>query len=163
MGLKKKHTMKSAWILVAGGVLFTGGYLYKLYRDAERMEINIGSRIHAINPTGMQVGVSVELKNPSGSSFSIRQPFVKLAYQGRTLGSSTPNRDWIEIAAGKETKFGVIIDLPWTSLVFLGIQVVQKIKQGKFELTLEAITETMAKVAVLDVPLQWSEPIVLKR
>jgi hypothetical protein len=62
---------------VAGGLLFTGGYLYKLYRDAERMEINIGSRIHAIKLTGLQVGVSVELKNPSGSYFRIRQPFVK--------------------------------------------------------------------------------------
>jgi hypothetical protein len=155
--------MKSAWIIVAGGVLFTGGYLYKLYRDAERMEVSISSRIHALQLSGLKVGVSVELKNPSGSSFTIRQPFVKLLYQDRTLGSSSPNREWLEIAAGAVTKIEVIIDLAWSSLGFLGIQVVQQLKQGKFELTLEAVTETTAKVSMLDVPLKWREPIVLKR
>ncbi len=155
--------MKTTLLVVGGGILLAGGYFFKLYRDSERLEVEQKARIHSVKGEGIKIGLNMVLKNPTGTGFQIRRPFLKLLYQGRVIGTSSPDREMIEIPAGSSIKMDILLDVAWASLGFLGLQVLQQLKTDGFEMKLQVDIQTSARIGMFDVPVRWSEPIVLKR
>lgn len=155
--------MKATLLVVGGGILLAGGYFFKLYKDSERLEVEQKARIHSVKGEGLKIGLAVSVKNPTGTDFRIRRPFLKLNYQGRVIGSSAPQRDFIEIKAGETSSMDILVDVPWSSLGFLGLQVLQKLRGEGFEISLEAVIETAVRIGMFDLPIRWIEPIVMKR
>ena len=79
-------------LLYGAGIagLFAGGaYLFNLKRLSDEMEVETNAKIDKVSLSGIKLRIDFTLKNPTGGTVSVKQPFVKLSYKGNTLLSSS--------------------------------------------------------------------------
>jgi len=63
-------------------------YLLKLNRLSNELETVTKVSIYKISLDGIELRIDVTLKNPSGGSVKVKQPFVKMIYGTTTVASS---------------------------------------------------------------------------
>jgi hypothetical protein len=89
---EKETTVKTSHLLIGAGAVaalwYGGGYLLKLKRLAGELESETKVSIHKVSLSGIELRIDVKLKNPSGGSMRVKQPFVKMIYQDKTIASS---------------------------------------------------------------------------
>jgi hypothetical protein len=98
---------KSRYILLGAGALATlygVSYLLKLNRFSNELETVTKASIHKVTLQGIELQVDVTLKNPSGGSVRVKQPFVKMIYNNNTLVSSQMQNVNIEVPKFSEVK-----------------------------------------------------------
>ena len=80
-----KHILFGAGAVAA---LFGASYLLKLNRLSNELETVTKVSIYKISLDGIELRIDVTLKNPSGGSVKVKQPFVKMIYGTTTVASS---------------------------------------------------------------------------
>jgi len=83
--------IKSRYILYGAGALATlygVKYLLQLNRFSKELETVTKASIYKVTLQGIELQIDVTLKNPSGGSVRVKQPFVKMIYNDSTLVSS---------------------------------------------------------------------------
>jgi hypothetical protein len=84
--------VKTSHILIGAGTVaalyYGGSYLLKLNRLSNELESETKVSIHKVSLAGIELAINVKLKNPSGGSITVKHPFVKMIYGGKTIASS---------------------------------------------------------------------------
>lgn len=83
--------MKSKYILISAGTLaalYGASYLLKLNRLSNELETVTKASIHKVSIQGIDLRIEVTLKNPSGGTVRVKQPFVKMIHNKATVVSS---------------------------------------------------------------------------
>jgi len=80
-----KHILFGAGAVAA---LLGASYLLKLNRLSNELETVTKVSIYKISLDGIELRIDVTLKNPSGGSVKVKQPFVKMIYGTTTVASS---------------------------------------------------------------------------
>ncbi|HEY8937483.1 MAG TPA: hypothetical protein VIM65_19795 [Cyclobacteriaceae bacterium] len=99
--------IKSSHILLGAGVLaslYGASYILRLNRFSQELETTTKVAIQKISLSGIELRIDVTLKNPSGGSVRIKQPFVKMIYNGGTLASSQISNVNITVPKFSEVK-----------------------------------------------------------
>ena len=80
------------YLLISVGALaaayYGGSYLLKLRRLSSELESETKVAIHKVSLSGIDLMITVKLKNPSGGSIKVKHPFVKMLYGEKTIASS---------------------------------------------------------------------------
>ncbi len=118
-------------ILIGTGVVITGGYLLKMSRTSANIETEIKAKIHSLKLSGLTIRVDAKLKNPTDGTLKIKYPFVKLAYQNSTIGSSQVVNQNITIPSFGEANIeGVMINIPLTGIFSVAMDLLKSLKTG---------------------------------
>jgi len=83
--------IKTRYILLGAGALATlygVNYLMKLNRFSQELESVTKVSVYKVSLAGIELQIDVRLKNPSGGSLRVKQPFVKLVHENTTVASS---------------------------------------------------------------------------
>jgi hypothetical protein len=118
-------------ILIGTGVVITGGYLLKMSRTSANIETEINAKIHSLKLSGLTIRVDAKIKNPTDGTLKIKYPFVKLAYQNSTIGSSQVVNQNITIPSFGEANIeGVMINIPLTGIFSVAMDLLKSLKTG---------------------------------
>lgn len=120
------------WILGGLTAFFTISYLSRLKRASENITSIIRVGIHKVTLTGIELKAQVKIQNPNPISIKIQQPFVKILYNEKILGTSSVEDTVIEIPENGEKTFELIIrSAGWLTLIqLLGIKIATDIRNG---------------------------------
>lgn len=134
---------------IAGGLaaFFSIRYLSRLQRASTHITTRIRVRIHKVNLTGIELKAAVQIQNPNPVTLRLQQPFVKILFQDKLLGSSSIENTVIEIPQNSQKDFDLHIQSAgWLTLIqILGIKVVRDIREGNpFQLSLQ--TQVITRV-----------------
>lgn len=92
--------VKTKYILFGAGTLaalYGASYLLKLNRLSNELETVTKASIHKVSLQGIDLRIEVTLKNPSGGTVRVKQPFVKMIHNGATVASSQMENIDIEV------------------------------------------------------------------
>ena len=147
----------TAAVIVGGGL--AAGYLVyqKIRRTGKELEISHSAAIQDIGLQGVHIRLDVLMRNPSGTGFTIKFPFIRVLYNGSVIGSSSViNRD-IKIPGYGEVKIDNIqIAIPVLNILSTGYKVYKELK-AKNKITLGLRTTTMIMAAGLKIPFETNE------
>jgi hypothetical protein len=112
--------------------------------EANKLETLIDAKMIGFNVSGFIIRLKVGVKNPSERAFDFSFPYIQLFYGKTPIGSSQPIQVVEEFPKGTEHYFGeeLIITLRFSDLLFLGVQVLKDLKDGKAELKVGAKATT---------------------
>jgi hypothetical protein len=114
--------MSSLMKILAGtalgaGVIATVSYIKNLQKAKAELEVIPSASLYQLSWNTLTIRVDVLLKNPTKGAFSIKFPFVKLIYNGNTLGSSQAINKDISIPSFGEAKIeNILIQMPVASV-----------------------------------------------
>lgn len=154
-------------LLVGAGIgataLATYAYVKNLTLTQAHLEVIPSAIIHKINLAGLTIKMDVRLKNPDGASFKIKFPFIKLVYQGVTLGSSQAIDNDISLPAyGEVVINGIMIQIPLLSIISTAYKMYQSLQKGG-EIKLTATTITTLDLGWNKIPFEKNDVITLKK
>jgi hypothetical protein len=126
---------------IAGGI---GGiaYLLSLKRLSGELEVVTKASIDKITLSGLVLRVDVTLKNPTGGSVMVKQPFVKMIYGNSTFATSQVQDKDYEIPKFGEVKMEpVFINLNFLTLATSVPGMLKEYRtSGKFNILVNTIT-----------------------
>lgn len=99
--MKTRHILLGVGALAA---LYGASYMVKLHRFSTELETVTKVTIHKVSLNGIELRIDVTLKNPSGGSLRVKQPFVKLIYKDSTVATSQVKNTDISIGKFSEVK-----------------------------------------------------------
>ena len=129
-------------IAIGAGLLFGGGYVFRMNRTSTNLEIEINTSILSLKLTGVTVKVDAKIKNPTDGSLKIKYPFFKLIFKGETLGSSQVIDKNINILSFGEAKIeGMLITIPLSGIFSIGMEMLTSLKtKTGVKVTVKVIT-----------------------
>lgn len=106
---------------VSGGIYAGYKYFSNLKRTSAELESVSSLKIHRLDLNGLIIRVDVQLKNPAGSAFKIKYPFVKLIYKDAMIGSSQVLDKDIQIKPFGEVHIDqIMINVPIMGIFSIG-------------------------------------------
>ncbi len=155
------------WKLLVGGGLVAGAgyYLLRLRRTSHHLESITTARIHHISFKDIIIRIDVKLKNPAGGALSLKYPFVRLTYKGRSIGSSQVADRNITLPPHGETSItGITITIPLLNLTGLSKDLLKLLKGNPQGIVLQAVTITEIDIGIGPaIPYEKTESITLKK
>jgi hypothetical protein len=137
--IKTKHILIGA---SAAAAAYGAAYLLKLNRLANELESVTKASIYKVSLAGIELKIEVILKNPSGGSIKVKQPFVKMVYGESTIASSQVKDVDITIEKFSEVKLEpIMISIGFLSLATTVPALLKEYRQtGKLNITVKTIT-----------------------
>jgi hypothetical protein len=134
-----KHILFGAGAVAA---LFGASYLLKLNRLSNELETVTKVSIYKISLDGIELRIDVTLKNPSGGSVKVKQPFVKMIYGTTTVASSQIKDVNITIPKFSEVNLEpVMINIGFLNLATTVPGLLKEYRStGKLTITVKTIT-----------------------
>jgi hypothetical protein len=128
--------MSSTKLLVGlglgAGALVGYNYFRKLSLTDQHMEIIPSAMIHKLDLTGLHIRMDIRIKNPDEATFKIKYPFMKLVYEGETIGSSQAiDKDILIPPNGEVVINGVMIQIPITNIFTNAYKIFKDVSAGK--------------------------------
>ncbi len=160
--------MSTANKILAGTVIGAGAiaaiaYLKNIKRAQAQLEIIPVINIHQISLEGLTVRVDALLKNPTGASFKIKYPFVKLNHKDALLGSSQAVNKDIKIPAfGQVMIKDIMIKVPVLSFFSVGYDIIKAL-MNKQPISLTRSVITTADLGVTQVAIEHKQDMTLKK
>ena len=160
--------MSSLMKILAGtalgaGVIATVSYIKNLQKAKAELEIVPTASLYQLSWNTLTIRVDVLLKNPTKGAFSIKFPFVKLIYNGNTLGSSQAINKDISIPSFGEAKIeNILIQVPVAS-VFSIVYAVVKTFKNKEPVKFTIKTTTVIDIGVAQVPYENETEVSVKK
>lgn len=140
--------------LVAGGVLALYAFVKRLHKTQLNLEALPKASLHKVSLQGVTMRLDIVLKNPTKGHFSIKFPFVKLSYQGATVGTSQVLNKDIEIPAyGQAVIEKIMIDIPLVN-AFSVTSSVLKAVQNKVPVKMKAEIKTIVSAGMINMPFE---------
>lgn len=138
-------TMETKHIIVgAGTVAAVVGltYLLKLNRLSNELEAVIKVNVHNVSLSGIDLRIDVTLKNPSGGTVKVKQPFVKLMHGESTVASSQVKDVNITIPKFSEVSVPpIVLNIGFISLATTVPALLREYRDtGKLTITTKVIT-----------------------
>lgn len=138
-------------------------YIRKMNSTNQNLEIIPTAQIHKVNLLGMFIRMDIRFKNPDGGTFKIKYPFVKIQFEGETIGTSQAIDKDISIPPyGEAVVNGIMIEIPITNILTTGYKIYKNIISNK-SVKMTAITHTTLKVGFQTVPYDVKNEITLKK
>jgi len=127
---------------LAGALVAGYNYVRNLNNAQNQLETLVSANIHKISLSGLIVRLDITLKNPSKGSFSIKYPFVKLIYQGSTIGSSLVVDKNIKLSAfGQAVISGIMVEIPVSGILSSAFSAIKDLLADKgVKVTVKTIT-----------------------
>ena len=149
--------------LLGAGVLAAVGYIRNLKKTQAELEIIPTASLHQLTLSAIVVRVDVLLKNPTKGTFSIKFPFVKLIYNGTTIGSSQSVNKDIELPAYGEVKIDqILVSIPVTGLFSTASDILKNIQSGK-QVKLLVRVISVVDLGWTQLPYETQQEFVLKK
>lgn len=147
--------------LIGGGLLAGYIVLKKIKHTGAELEINNSLAIQEVGIQGIKVRLDVLLRNPSGTGFTIKFPYIRLLYNGSVVGtSSVINRD-IKVPSYGEVKIdNIVISISALNILSSGYKAYKDIK-SKNKITLTIKTTTLLMPDSLKIPYESNQDITL--
>ncbi len=118
--------------IVGAGVLAVIAYFKNISRAQEQLQVIPTANIHELSLSGLTIRVDALLKNPTGASFKIKYPFVKLEHKDQLVGSSQVSDNDITIPAyGQVFIKGIMVNIPVMSVFSLGFDIAKSLMNSK--------------------------------
>lgn len=149
--------------VIGAGAIAAIAYLKNIKRAQAQLEIIPVINIHQISLEGLTVRVDALLKNPTGASFKIKYPFVKLNHKDALLGSSQAVNKDIKIPAfGQVMIKDIMIKVPVLSFFSVGYDIIKAL-MNKQPITLTISVITTADLGVTQVAIEHKQDMTLKK
>ncbi len=152
-----------AGTVIGAGAIAAIAYLKNIKRAQAQLEIIPVINIHQISLEGLTVRVDALLKNPTGASFKIKYPFVKLTHKDALLGSSQAVNKDIKIPAfGQVMIKDIMIKVPVLSFFSVGYDIIKAL-MNKQPITLTISVITTADLGVTQIAIEHTQDMTLKK
>jgi hypothetical protein len=167
--------MKVINVVVIGGVLvLTGKYLLSLRRAEKEVVIATTGKKDKISIQGISVLIRYNIKNPTQGVMRMTPPLLKLIVNGNLVASS--NMQMIDIPEDARDKSGKIIIrafqetgeietrilIPWVNLLFLGPDLIARLKNADKNTQITIKVETISQVFTLVGSFPYEQTITFK-
>ena len=147
---------------IGAGVAGVITYVSKLKRAGDNLESVVRAKVHSLKADGITLRLDIQLKNPSTMKFKIAYPFVKVIYQGDTVGTSKLIDQTITLPKHGEANIqGMMITIPYLSLLRLGSGLLKALSQGKSSI-INVDTISTVDLGWKKLPYKKSQAITLK-
>lgn len=152
-----------AGTVVGAGLITAYNYVKNLRKAQAALEVQPKVNIHSIGWDGLVIRVDVLMKNPTKGSFSIKFPFVKIAYKGNTIGSSQAIDKDINIPAyGEAVIDKILVQVPVSS-VFSVVFTLIKALYNKEAVKLTVTTMTTVNIQIAKIPFSKEMEVIIKK
>lgn len=160
--------MSAAGKIIAGtaigaGVVALISYFARLRRTGVQLEVIPKANIHSLSWNGLTIRVDAILKNPTGSSFSVKFPFVKVSHKDVVLGSSqVVDKDIAIPAYGQVMIERIMIEMPPLSFLSVAYDVIKALN-NKEPVALVVQLVTTIDLGWSKVPFDYKTEITLRK
>lgn len=138
-------------------------YIRKMNSTNQNLEIIPTAQIHKVNLLGLFIRMDIRFKNPDGGTFKIKYPFVKIQFEGETIGTSQAIDKDISIPPyGEAVVNGIMIEIPITNILTTGYKIYKNINNNK-SVKMTSITHTTIKVGFQTIPYDVKNEITIKK
>ena len=147
---------------IGGGLVAAGLYVRGLMRTGVEMQTTSKVNIHSIGLSGLIIRIDLNLKNPTKTSFKIKFPFMKILFEGNSIGTSqVVNKDILIPAYGEVNIENVLIQIPLLGLLSLGVQLFTPLQSGQ-SVKIQMVAVTTISYWWLSLPYEHKEDVLLK-
>lgn len=121
MGLGKKILIGTGITAAIGGIIWAVSYLKGMKNTGDKLDTLTSAMIHSIKLNGLTLRIDVILKNPTEGTLTIKQPYVRVLYENKLIGSSQIQNKIIKIGKyGTQAIDPIYLTIPATGLLTLG-------------------------------------------
>jgi hypothetical protein len=143
------------------GLVFGTGYLVKLVKDSEKLEVLPNIILEKINFESVLFSVDTLIRNPSKSSFTIGFPFVRIFYKDKLIGSSTPRKKWVKIPSQSESEIQDLqIEFPLSQSIEIAGELITARTTG-IKIPIKIEVNSYIKLGLISFPIKKTETIIL--
>jgi hypothetical protein len=148
---------------VGAGALLGFNYFRKLQLTDMHMEIVPSAMLHKLDLSGLHIRMDIRIKNPDAGSLKIKYPFMRLAYEGETIGSSQAIDKDIQIPAyGEAVVNGIMIQIPITNILTSVHKIFKDLNKGK-SVKIQALTHSTINLGWKQLPFDKVNDLVIKK
>jgi hypothetical protein len=138
-------------------------YFKNIDRAQAELEVVPTINIHKLGLDGLTVRVDALLKNPTGASFKIKYPFIKLTHKDVLLGSSQSVDKDIQIPAfGQVMIKNIMVNVPPISFFSVSYDIIKAL-MNKQPIVLAISVTTTAYLGLTQVAIEHKQDMTLKK
>ncbi len=127
------------------GVFNKAYSLDELKKLSDRLETNPSAKIHKLDFTGLTIRIDVKLKNPTNNGFKMKYPFIQVAYNGKSIGSSQVSGEVLSIPPNGEYQIkAILLNFPLIGMLSLVSGLFKSLQSG------EAVKIKVATTSTID-------------
>ncbi|MBL7933151.1 MAG: hypothetical protein JNL60_14690 [Bacteroidia bacterium] len=162
MGTGKKILIGTGIVATIGGIAWTINYLMGKKKVGDKLDTITTAMVHSVKLNGLTLRIDVILKNPTEGTLTIKQPYVKVLFENKVIGTSQLQDKVIEIAKyGAKPIDPIYLTIPATGLLTLGDGLF-KVLLKKQPAKITTITTTSIKIGNSFVNYEKPDVITLK-
>ncbi|WP_438940112.1 hypothetical protein [Chitinophaga hostae] len=148
---------------IGAGVVALVSYFARLRRTGIHLEVIPKANIHSLSWNGLTIRVDAILKNPTGSSFSVKFPFIKVSHKDVVMGSSQViDKDITIPAYGQVMIERIMIEMPPLSFFSVAYTVIKALN-NKEPVSLLVQIITTINLGWSKVPFDYKSEITLRK
>lgn len=162
MGSGRKILIGTGILAGIGGLVWGINYLLGKKNVGDKLDTVTTAMVHSIKLNGLTLRIDVILKNPTQGTLTIKQPYVKVLFEKKVIGTSQIQDKVIEISKyGSKPIDPIYLTIPATGLLTLGDGLL-KLLVKKQPATITTITMTAIKVGNKFLSYEKPDVITLK-
>lgn len=148
---------------VGAGAIAGISYLMNIKRAQASLEVKPQAFIHKVNWDGLTIRVNALLKNPTGASFKIKFPYIRIDHKDTLIGSSQVINKDIKIPAyGEAFIKDIMIVVPVLSFFSVIYDIVKEL-MAKQPISLFVTTVTTIDLGFSRLPFNDRKEVVIKK
>lgn len=151
------------WTGIIIGALGLGVWgLSKLAKVGYSIVTEIKGRIFSIDITKVVMAIDVKVKNPSNAKAVVQYPFIKISFKDSVIASSELVNKSITIEPMSQTDINNIkIPIQYLSLGSLAGEMIKKLKDRKYPITLQVTVQTSAVLFGSKLPYSSTQDVTI--
>lgn len=147
---------------IGAGAIWLAYYLFGKKKVGDKLNTVTSASVHSIKLTGLTLRIDVILKNPTEYGLRLKQPYVKVLFKDKVIGTSEIKNSIIEIPKyGVKSVEPIFITIPATGLLTLGDGLF-KFLVKKEPATITTITTTSIQIGGKFISYEKPDVITLK-
>jgi hypothetical protein len=148
---------------LGAGAIAGISYLMNIKRAQASLEVKPQAFIHKVNWEGLTIRVNALLKNPTGASFKIKFPYIRVDHKDTLLGSSQVINKDIKIPAyGEAFIKDIMIVIPVLSFFSVIYDLIKEL-MAKQPMSLFVTTVTTIDLGFTRLPFNDRKEVVIKK
>lgn len=148
---------------VGAGAIAGISYLMNIKRAQASLEVKPQAFIHKVNWDGLTIRVNALLKNPTGASFRIKFPYIRIDHKDTLIGSSQVINKDIKIPAyGEAFIKDIMIVIPVLSFFSVIYDLIKEL-MAKQPMSLFVTTVTTIDLGFSRLPFNDRKEVVIKK
>src|SRR5688572_20813204 len=117
MGAGKKILIGTGIAAGIGGIIWAVSWMLGKKKVGDKLDTVTTAMIHSLKLNGLTLRIDVILKNPTEGTLTIKQPYVKVLFENKVIGTSQIQDKVIEIAKyGAKPVDPIYLTIPATGL-----------------------------------------------